>query len=230
MSILTVATYNVHEWVGRDGRKDPERVIRVVREFRADVVALQEVSLPLKRSMPFALSVISEMTGMHAVPGPTLFKRENDYGNLLLSRRPLAHIETIDLSVDVREPRGAIAGVFPTSGGPLKVITTHLGLQNRERRRQWPRLIEKFVPHAGEKIILMGDLNEWNPMGRTVRWIRSFFAPAASPRTYPSWCPLFSLDRILAYPKTTTISVDIHRSKLARIASDHLPVVGRIEV
>ena len=93
MPTVTVATYNVHEWVGADGRRDPDRIIRVLRELRADVIALQEVALPLKRSTPFVLSHISEMTGMHAVAGPTLVKKDNDYGNVLLSADPLEGVE-----------------------------------------------------------------------------------------------------------------------------------------
>jgi endonuclease/exonuclease/phosphatase family metal-dependent hydrolase len=43
---LRVATYNVHECVGRDGRHDPERVARVIDELDADIVALQEFTYP----------------------------------------------------------------------------------------------------------------------------------------------------------------------------------------
>ena len=40
---LTFASYNIHKAVGLDGRRDPERILAVLREIGADVVAVQEV-------------------------------------------------------------------------------------------------------------------------------------------------------------------------------------------
>ena len=39
---LTFASYNIHKAVGIDGRFDPDRIIAVLRELDADVIALQE--------------------------------------------------------------------------------------------------------------------------------------------------------------------------------------------
>src|SRR3546814_13480788 len=40
---LKFASYNVHKALGLDGRRDPERILAVLRELRADVIALPEV-------------------------------------------------------------------------------------------------------------------------------------------------------------------------------------------
>jgi endonuclease/exonuclease/phosphatase family metal-dependent hydrolase len=208
---------------------DPDRVLRVILELNADIVALQEVGFSDKGGK-VSLSFIREVTGMHVVPGLTFAKKESSFGNLLLSKRPLDQVERIDLSVDDREPRGAIFGRLTMGGIPIKVIATHLGLRQYERRRQWRCLDREIEPHYGEGIVLMGDLNEWNPMG-WVEWrLRSFFGSAPALRTYPSWCPVLALDRILFYPKDIASTLAIHRSPSAKIASDHLPVVGSIEV
>ncbi|MFY9944412.1 MAG: hypothetical protein WAK57_19745 [Desulfobacterales bacterium] len=42
---MRVATYNVHDCAGRDGRFDPGRIIEVLTEICADLVALQEIML-----------------------------------------------------------------------------------------------------------------------------------------------------------------------------------------
>ena len=39
---LTFASYNIHKAVGLDRRRDPDRIINVLREIDADVIALQE--------------------------------------------------------------------------------------------------------------------------------------------------------------------------------------------
>jgi endonuclease/exonuclease/phosphatase family metal-dependent hydrolase len=41
---------------------------------------------------------------------------------------------------------------------------------------------------------------------------------------------MFSLDRILIHPKSVRADIRVHRSELAAVASDHLPVAARIEV
>src|SRR5205823_1082208 len=44
---LKVATYNIHRCVGIDGRYDPARIARVLKEIGADIVGLQEVDTSL---------------------------------------------------------------------------------------------------------------------------------------------------------------------------------------
>ena len=39
---LTFASYNIHKAVGLDRRRDPDRILSVLHEIDADVVALQE--------------------------------------------------------------------------------------------------------------------------------------------------------------------------------------------
>ncbi len=41
---LRVATYNIHQCVGRDGIENPRRIADVLGEINADIVALQEVT------------------------------------------------------------------------------------------------------------------------------------------------------------------------------------------
>ncbi|MEP0560820.1 MAG: endonuclease, partial [Qipengyuania citrea] len=39
---LTFASYNIHKGVGLDRKRDPERILSVLHEIDADIVALQE--------------------------------------------------------------------------------------------------------------------------------------------------------------------------------------------
>ncbi|MFM5907664.1 MAG: endonuclease/exonuclease/phosphatase family protein, partial [Novosphingobium sp.] len=39
---IKVASYNIHKGVGLDRRCDPDRILSVLREIDADVIALQE--------------------------------------------------------------------------------------------------------------------------------------------------------------------------------------------
>ena len=223
---LTVVTYNIHAAVGTDGLYAPQRIADVLREIDADVVALQEVPLggAGKRSV---LDLLQQETGFHAVEGPTEETPERRYGNAVLSRYPVVNSRTIDLSFGSREPRGALDADLSCHGHPLRIIATHLGLRPAERRHQIRQLLQAFDTDR-MPVILTGDLNEWFVWGRPLRWLVSHFEPVPAPRTFPSRLPVFALDRLWISPRHRLVQVKVHATPLARIASDHLPLIAHI--
>ena len=223
---LTVATWNVHGAVGLDGRRDPERIGRVLAEIGADVVALQEVPLGGSDWID-AMPAIVETTGLHAAEGPTIDTARRRYGNVVLSRHPIDAVRTIDLSFGSREPRGALDADLRVHGEPLRIIATHLGLRPAERRHQVEVLLDAFDTQA-MPVVLMGDINEWFMWGRPLRWLVSRFQAVPAPATFPSRRPVFALDRIWIHPRQRLSRVHAHATPLARMASDHLPLVATI--
>jgi endonuclease/exonuclease/phosphatase family metal-dependent hydrolase len=224
---LTVATYNIHSAIGTDRRFDPERIARVLLDIGADVIALQEVPLGGSGNAD-VLKVLQEATGFHAVEGPTEDTPQRRYGNAVLSRYPVQATRSIDLSFGSREARGALDADLDCHGQPLRVVATHLGLRPAERRDQIRRLLQAFDTDR-MPVILMGDVNEWFVWGRPLRWLVSHFEAAPAPRTFPARWPLFSLDRIWISPRRRLLQVQVHASPLARVASDHLPLVAHID-
>ncbi|MBP0597427.1 endonuclease/exonuclease/phosphatase family protein [Herbaspirillum sp. LeCh32-8] len=224
---LTVATYNIHSAIGTDGYFAPERIAGVLGEIEADVIALQEVPLG-GTGQPNVLDLLRRTTGFYAVEGPTMDTRERRYGNAVLSRYPVLATETIDLSFGSREPRGALDADIDCHGHMLRVVATHLGLRPAERREQIRRLLQAFDTDQAP-VILMGDVNEWFVWGRALRWLVSHFEAAPAPRTFPSRWPLFSLDRIWISPRHRLLHVEVHRTPLACVASDHLPLIAHID-
>jgi endonuclease/exonuclease/phosphatase family metal-dependent hydrolase len=227
---LTVATWNIHGAIGRDGRYSPARIVDVLGEMDADIVALQEVASAQEHS-DFLVGLERD-TGYHVVAGLLRQRHGSDFGNAVLSRFRVHSVERLDLAVDHYEPRGAL-DVCIDIGRPslLRVVATHLGLRPGERREQVRRIlavVERATPHP---TLLMGDLNEWYLWGRPLRWLHSHFCrmPAA-PRTFPSRRTMFALDRIWASPGASVRRLAGHSSPLARIASDHLPLIAEIVV
>jgi len=223
---LTIAAYNIHRAVGRDGRFSPNRIVDVVTEMRADVIALQEVPLG-GTHVTNVLACLQQATGFTTAEGPTLDLPESRYGNAVLSRYPMQAIRNIDLSFGMREPRGALDADLTCHGHPLRVVATHLGLSPAERRHQVRRLLQAFDTEA-MPVVLLGDINEWFMWGRALRWLRSHFQRAPAPPPFPSHRPIFALDRIWIRPYQRLVKVSVHMSPLARIASDHLPLVAHI--
>ena len=134
---LRVATYNVHACVGTDGRHDPDRVAAVVGELDADVVALQEFTYPASVAIESRVAVeLVALDRYQCALGPTRQVATRCFGNALLARHPIVDVHRIDLSMDRREPRGALATTIDVDGIPVHLLATHLGLRVGERRFQ----------------------------------------------------------------------------------------------
>ncbi len=224
---LTIATYNIHGAVGTDRKFFPERVAAVLHEIRADIIALQEVPLG-GAQIRNVLALLQETTGFSAAEGPTCNDPDRRYGNAVLSRYPIVKTRSIDISFGSREPRGALDADIDCHGHPLRVIATHLGLRPAERRDQIRRLLQVFDTHQ-MPVILLGDVNEWFVWGRPLRWLVSHFQSVPAPATFPSRWPALALDRIWIRPRHRLVHVEVHRTPLARMASDHLPLIAHID-
>jgi endonuclease/exonuclease/phosphatase family metal-dependent hydrolase len=214
---LRVASYNVHACRGTDGRKDASRVAAVIEEMGVDTVGLQESD--------YRLDYIAHRLGMQAVPGLTLLRHDGPYGNALITRRKVLAVRRLGFTWTGREPRNALDVDLDVAGETVRVIVTHLGLWPAERRFQVRKLLSllKETP-VSERVVVLGDINEWLPLGRPLRWLNGLFGHTIVERSFPSRWPVFALDRAWVRPRHSLLALKAHRSPLAALASDHLPV------
>jgi endonuclease/exonuclease/phosphatase family metal-dependent hydrolase len=238
-SEITVATYNVHRWTGLNGRKapDPARAGFVISELDADVIALQEVLRPAVSdrdedghdAADDPLVDLSEALGMHLVFAVTREHRRGQLGNAILSRFPVSATSVVDISFSRIERRGALTAQFNGETGNLAVVATHLSLVDRTRHRQVQSLLDHPQLNAGP-VVLMGDMNAWRRCPATRELDESLRAHHNLdwPPSFPSAAPVLALDRIYARG-AHVVEVFAHDSPAARRASDHLPVVARVE-
>lgn len=230
MPRLKVATYNLHSCVGGDRRYDPERIVNVLHEIGADILALQEVGgYPvddLEQVHYFEVHL-----GMKAVVGLKPRRMRVQHANAILVKGNIQHATTNDLTIFKFEPRNVIDAILETAAGRIRVIATHLGLLSPERRRQVERLREIIAAGEGEGMptVVMGDFNIF---GRERAILHRIGAPRPLPvlRSFPARRPLMSLDRIWTLPNERLASLHLHRTALSRLASDHLPLVGEVEL
>jgi endonuclease/exonuclease/phosphatase family metal-dependent hydrolase len=217
---FSVASYNIHRYVGIDGVFDPERIARVIKELKSDIVGLQEIDSSFYRKA----DPILEKAGLDVVLGPTRRSSEGHYGNGLLTKYTVKDVRQINLSVFGREPRGALDVDLLVKGETIRVIVAHLGLGFRERRKQIRRLLDIFCSERDRMEIMLGDFNEWVPLGNPLGRVHNFFGKSPTLRTFPSMMPVLPLDRIWMRPMDALASVSTHNTPLSRRASDHLPV------
>ena len=228
--MLCVATWNIHGAVGADGRYAPTRIVDVLSELDADLVALQEV--PLQQTHETFLVDLGRATGYHVVAGPLFQRRGTDFGNAVLSRHAVESVAHLDLTVGDYEPRGALdVRIHVGARDSLRVLATHLGLRPGERRQQVRKLLAAVERESPQLTILMGDLNEWYLWGRPLRWLHAHFRerPGAPP-TFPARRPVFALDRIWISPAGCLRRLHCHATPMARAASDHLPLLAEVVV
>jgi endonuclease/exonuclease/phosphatase family metal-dependent hydrolase len=200
-----------------------ERTATVIRELDGQIIGLQEVeSRRTERGEP--LAIMAYLRGYKAVIGPTMTRPDGDYGNVLLTTHNVTDTRFIDLTVPGREPRGAIDARLAVQGRELRVIVTHLGLKAGERRYQAKKLAGHLKSNTACVSILLGDINEWFPWSPVLRHFHRCCGTSPALSTFPSQKPWLALDRIWVRPRSALRKVSVHKSALAQIASDHLPL------
>ncbi len=206
----------------------------MLREIDADIACLQEVDARRGTGRHAdQWAYLGEATGYRVVLGAGVRDQGGRFDNAILTRFPVLNARSIDLTVGGWEPRGAIDADLLFGDRVLRVIATHFGLRAAERRLQANRLMTALASlpphrHEAEAVLLMGDLNEWRGRSGAIRAFDRQLGPSAAERTFPSWLPMLALDRIYADGPAMLRDVGVYRSPLARLASDHLPLVGNL--
>lgn len=234
--MFRIVTYNVHKCRGLDRRVRPERIATVLRETKADIIALQEVlSVEGRERERHQARFIAAELGMHYHVGENRRLDGGAYGNVILSRLPLRSVQNYDITWRGRERRGCLrADVQMDDGRSLHVFNVHLGTAFLERRHQARQLIGDRVlnqPELKGARVVLGDFNEWT-RGLASRLLAEHFESAdirhhlRRGRTYPGLLPFMHLDHIYHDEALALERLTLHRSRAALVASDHLPLVA----
>jgi endonuclease/exonuclease/phosphatase family metal-dependent hydrolase len=235
MPTLRVATYNIHRCRGLDGRTSPSRIADVIRTIDPDIIALQEVVGASPRSAGHAEELGAQL-GMGWVMAPARHLRHALFGNAVLSRLPILHHVQYDLSWKTCEPRCCQRVDIAVGSHTLHLYNVHLGTAYLERRYQASRLVS-FVHdrRVGQPKIVLGDFNEWM-RGLATQMLSQRLnsidlrAHLRRRRTYPGVFPLLHLDHIYYEGKVEVARLELPRTRLALLASDHLPLVAELTV
>lgn len=231
-SKLLLASYNVHKCVGRDGRFDPDRIAKVIREIDADIIALQEADSRFgERKGLLDLNHIEREIGLYPVQIEGSLKAHGWHGNVILFREGSVR-DVHPVKLPGLEPRGALVSELELkNGGIIRVVAAHFGLLRHSRAQQARRLVELLSERDEVPTVVMGDLNEWRiGRGSSLETFRKAFGVLPDPvASFPSNLPVLPLDRIIASHEGLIGKVEAHNSALARVASDHLPIKTEVD-
>ncbi|OAP37235.1 endonuclease/exonuclease/phosphatase family protein [Sinorhizobium americanum] len=236
---LRFLTYNVHSCFGTDRRLDPARIAAVIGECRPDIIALQEVDVGRARSGGIDQAhMIATHLNMAAHFHPALHLKDERYGDAVLTALPMRLVKA-DVLPSAGEPRGALWVEIDLAYAKLQVIVTHLGLRGSERVRQATALLGPGwlggIGQGDSRVILAGDLNA---IARSAAYklLATHLKDAqvqsnAKPRpTFPSRLPLLRIDHVFVGDGIGVRDCTVHSSALARVASDHLPILVELDI
>jgi endonuclease/exonuclease/phosphatase family metal-dependent hydrolase len=211
---LRVLTYNIHKGFSVGNRRFVLGQMRErIAETGADLVLLQEVlgqhdhhagrvaDWPDRPQWEF----LADSAWPHHAYGRNALYAHGHHGNAILSKRPFAEWENIDISTNGLIRRGLLHGVIARDHGPpLHVICLHLDLHGGGRAQQVAMIcarVAQTVP-ADAPLIIAGDLNDWGggagrEIERGLGAIEAFkHLHGRHARSFPTWLPLLQLDRI----------------------------------
>ena len=229
--MITVASYNIRKSLGTDRRRRPERILDVIAEIDADIIALQEVDRRFGRRVSTLPAEVFAKTGYQ----PIAFGEDPDglgwHGNTILARRSVEVLALRRWSLPSLEPRGAAVADLKTKGMLIRVIGMHLGLVGHWRKRQAQTVLAELEAlEATMPTVMMGDLNQWGRAGGALAHFAETHHVASPGPSYHSRLPVAELDRIITSRDLRVEQAGVHVSELARMASDHLPVWARLSL
>lgn len=241
MSLIRVATYNIHKGVqgiGPRRRLEIHNLGHAVEQLDADIVCLQEVRkshrkearfFPHWPELPQAQYLAPE--GYEAIYRTNAITRHGEHGNAMLSRWPVVAHQHEDMSDHRFEQRGLLHSQVLIHERMVHVLVVHLGLIRSSRVRQLDQLlhfIAREVPPEAP-LVVAGDFNDWGslvPKSLARAGLRSF--DNAQALTFPSRMPLVQLDHIYSRG-LRPVGLLVPRGAIWGRMSDHLPLIAEFE-
>ena len=230
--MLKVCSYNMRKGVGLDRVRSPERILAVLAEIDADVIALQEADRRFgARACVIPPFLLAEQSDWQAVDIGMRAASMGWHGNALLVRKG-ARVESAGpIHLPMLEPRGAVTADVALPGGEsLRVVGMHLDLSGLWRRRQAAAVMAHVADApAPRPTVMMGDLNEWTAAAGCLRDFGRHYRFAETGPSFHARRPVGRLDRIMVSPELRVIDCGVHATPTARRASDHLPIWAVLE-
>ncbi|MBA2661071.1 MAG: endonuclease/exonuclease/phosphatase family protein [Bradymonadaceae bacterium] len=228
---MRIMTYNIRLGI----QQGLEPIAQIVRAAGADIVALQEVGCHWSMGPPGdTLATLAVLSGLeHSVYAPALVVDQpgggkERYGHGLLSRWPISASHIVKLAQIEDEPRVLLYSTVETSGGALKILSTHLSHLPSDRPTHAGELQRAggLLAAEGVAAVIMGDLNE-SPEVEWVQMLQRTWTDAdatASRLTFPAPEPNVRIDYLFCQ-RGRWHDVEVIDE---REASDHRAVVARL--
>ena len=238
-----ILTYNVHRFVGTDRRVSAGRTAEVIAACEPDIVALQEARMGRGRNGVDQASTVARYLGMDLEFEPTFSVFGEQFGLAILSARPMRRLKAGSLpTLPNRRSLGARKALWASvelGGGAINIVNTHLSLlSRRERLLQAETLLGSHWLGGCENdapAVLLGDLNTGSGSGAYQAFAGvmqdvQLASDLPLQATFHTRLPVRRIDHIFVSPSIAVLHAEARRTPLARLASDHLPLVADLRL
>ncbi len=243
---IRILSYNIHKGFTISNSDFILGEIRqALRDLNADVLFLQEVLGDHKADRckipdwqtAIQFEYLADSVWTHHAYGKNAVYPDGHHGNAILSKFPITEWQNHTISTNRFEQRGLLKAKIqiPDLGKEILLANTHLDLTQHGRDLQTSMIIDFMRPETHLPWVLVGDFNDWNkkvsPKIEKELGASEIFKKTNGyyPKTFPSFLPMLSLDRVFAHqftPISATVLQDKHWKKL----SDHLPLLVELEL
>ena len=224
---MRIASYNIRKSVGLDWKRDPNRILAVLRELSADIVLLQEVDRRVgARQGTLPTPIDPDGLNYSHVDVAERPRSIGWHGNTILFGPQLTLLSCDRIALPSFEPRGAVTALFQTQDAkPFRIIGAHLGLQKAMREKQAKAICNYMnaLPD-GMPCIVAGDFNEWRLHGAACHVFEQRYEVLTPGPSFHTSRPTLPLDRFVITPDVIPQECRVFTSPTTRKASDHLPI------
>lgn len=230
---ITITSYNVHKCVGVDGIFSPERIIEVIKECNADILALQEIDKRFgAREGLINPYHLYKATGLHYAPIETTKPSSFGWHGNAIFYKDMELIDIEQIHLPGVEPRGALFAIFKKEHVSFCIVAAHFGLLHKCRKSQVKMILNILSQKYNMPAFLLGDLNDWRSSKKSaLHGLSSHFnLPNKLPPSFPARYPILSLDKIYASNKAMILYTKVPSSELSRKASDHRPIIACVDL
>ena len=230
---VKVLTYNIHHGnpPGFKDSIDLAAIAKVIKQSKADIIAIQEVDNNVSRSdFENQAEVLAELTGLEYLFTKSIPLEEGAYGTAILTKYKIKSKRRYDLPMPVKSENRTltIVDIELKKGKMFSLANTHLDLKEQNRLEQ-VRFINEVAELYNRPLILVGDLNA-KPDSKAIQILEEEFTyPKLGLATYPNLNPSQEIDYIMVgqYRKVKWKKYKV-LSKYNQ-ESDHLPLYAEIK-
>lgn len=220
---VRVMSYNVHNCAGVDGIKSIDRCADLIRESKADIVAIQEVDSMTTRNNCYVLGEMAKRAGYHAYFGKTIPYRGGGYGIGVLSKEEAQSVKFYPLPCR-REPRGLLVVEFKK----YYLLATHLSLVRADRLTSVD-IIRDIAEKLDKPVFIAGDMNA-RPTSPTMMAFKEYCSVLNNEKKFTIRAdnPTACIDYVLG--TNGSFKVLGERVYFNSYYSDHLPLYVDVKV
>lgn len=214
---LRIMSYNVHNALGMDGKRDYKRIADIISASNPDIVALQELdSMTHRNNNIDALERIARGINMNYIFGSAIDYDGGKYGIGIISKEKPLNVRRVPLP-----GREEVRVLLIAEYEKYIFLATHLSLTSDDQKTS-VEIILKEVASMKKPVFMAGDMNSV-PSSKSQTILRKHFDVF----TDCDWitCNGECIDYIYGY-KMADIKFSVLKKVLVEdfVASDHCPV------